>query len=262
MEKLPNTEMLRLAGIMAQDVIGELAVTNSALTLLLHDETVPLETRGKLSLLAEQIRATAGPAKRFLLMAHTQTDLKDTAAEAVDPGESLSELSQLFRRLLPQNINFRMELGSRLWSIRWTRSFEDALITLIVRARDAMPNGGDLLCRVVNIEEIACRSMTGLFLSGDHVLIEVADNGVVIPPAELERFFDPFFVTKGPVSGFGPAKAHQTVSNLNGHIRVKSELGKGTRFFVFVPRELTNAQDIDAFGSRPENLNIENNNGD
>ncbi len=236
MEKLPNTEMLRLAGIMAQDVIGELAISDSVLDLLLHDETVSLEARGKLSLLAEQVRAAAGPAKRFLLMAHTQTELKDTDAEAIDPGEYLSDLSQLFRRLLPQNVSFRMELDSDLWRVLWTRGVDDALITLIVRARDATPNGGELLCRAANIEENTCRSMTGLFLSGDHVLIEVADNGVAIPPAELKRLFDPFFITKGPVSGFGLAKAYRTVKNLKGHIIVKSEGRSGTRFSVFLPR--------------------------
>ena len=160
MEKLPNTEMLRLAGIMAQDVISEVSVADSAIDLLMHDETVPLDVRGKLSLLAEQVRAAAGPAKWLLFIAHTQSELRDTAAETVDPGEYLSDLSQLFRRLLPQNINFRMELNSRLWPVRFARTFDDALITLIVRARDAMPNGGDLLCRAANIDEATCQSMT------------------------------------------------------------------------------------------------------
>ena len=238
MEKLPNSEMLRLAGIMAQDLIGELDVTNSAVGLLLHDQSMPLEARGKLSLLAEQVRAAAWPAKRFLLMAQTQNELTDTGAEPVDPNECLSNLSKLVRRLLPRNINFKMELGSRLWPVRWSRGFDDALITLIVRARDAMPNGGDLLCRAANVDDVACRSMTGLLLSGEHLLIEIADNGVAIPPVQLEQLFDPFFITKGPVSGFGLAKVYRTVKNMNGHISVKSELGNGTRFFVLVPCEL------------------------
>jgi two-component system cell cycle sensor histidine kinase/response regulator CckA len=243
MEKLPDSEMLRLAGFMAQDVIEEVAAAESALALLLHDETVPLDVRGKLSLLGEQVREAALPAQRFLLLAHTQTELKGPGAEAVDPGEYLSDLSQLFRRLCPQNINFRIELDSDLWPVRLTRSFDDALITLIVRARDAMPKGGELLYRAANIEENICRSMTGLCLSGDHVLIEIADSGIAIPPAQLERVFDPFFRTEGPVKGFGLAKAYRTVKNIDGHICAKSERGKGTTFFIFIPRIVT-----DAFG--------------
>jgi signal transduction histidine kinase len=235
MEKLPNTEMLRLAGIMAQDVIGEVEVADSAVNLLMHDETVPLDVRGKLSLLAEQLRSAARPAKWFTLMAHTQQELRDTAAEAVNVGEYLSDLSKLFRAILPQNINFKMELATDLWSARLSRSFDDALVNLVVRARDAMPNGGDLLCRAANIDETTCRSLTGLILSGDYVLIEVADNGVAIPPDELKRFFGPFFITKGPVSDFALAKASRTVTNMGGHIVVKSELRSGTTFSVLLP---------------------------
>src|SRR5262249_1402982 len=106
------------------------------------------------------------------------------------------------------------------------------------KARDAMPNGGALLCRAANVDEATCRSMTGLFLSGDHVLIELADTGVGIPPAHLKRIFDPFGVTNGLVSGFGLAKAYRTIKNVNGHISVKSDVGKGTTFNVFVPRYL------------------------
>jgi two-component system cell cycle sensor histidine kinase/response regulator CckA len=169
-------------------------------------------------------------------MAHTQQELKDGEAPAVNVGEYVSGLSRLFRALLPQKINFKMELGTDLWSARLSRDFEDVLITLIVRARDAMPTGGDLLCRAVNIDEITCRAMTGLYLSGDHVLIEVVDNGIVIPPPQLERVFDPFFITTGPVSGFGLAKAFRTVRNVSGHVRVRSEVSSGTCFSVFVPR--------------------------
>ena len=236
MEKLPTDELLRLAGIMAQDVISEVAVADSAVDLLMHDETVPLEIRGKLSLLTEQLQSAAGRAKSFILMAHTQQELKDGEAPAVNVGEYLADLSRLLRALLPQEINFKMELGADLWSARLSRDFEDALITLIVRARDAMPTGGDLLCRAVNIDEITCRAMTGLYLSGDHVLIEVVDNGIVIPPPQLERVFDPLFITTGPVSGFGLAKAFRTVRNVNGHVSVRSEVRSGTCFSVFVPR--------------------------
>jgi len=236
MERLPADELLRLAGIMAQDVISEAAAADSAVDLLMHDETVPLEVRGKLSLVAEQVRAAAGPAKWFILMAHTQQELKAKETDVVDVGEYLSDLSQLFRRLLPESIDFKMELGTGLWPARLSRNFDDALFTFIVKARDCMPNGGTILYRATNVDEATCRSMTGLFLDGDRVLIEISDNGVGIPPAQLERVFDPFVPTNGPVNGFGLAKAYRTVSNINGHIRVTSEVGKGTTFKVFVPR--------------------------
>ena len=110
------------------------------------------------------------------------------------------------------------------------------MITLTINAREAMPNGGTLRIEATNASEATCQAKSGLFLSGDHVLIEVVDNGVGIPPAHLKRIFDPFVITKGPTCGFGLVKAYGTIKNIDGHITVKSEVGKGTTFSVFVPR--------------------------
>ena len=187
MEKLPTDELLRLAGIMAQDVISEVAVANSAVHLLMHDKTVPLDVRGKLSLLTEQLRSVAGRTKWFILMAHTQPELEDTDAPAVNVGEYLSELYGLFRALLPQNINFKMELGTDLWSARLSQGLSGRPVEFARQVSDAMPNGGTLLCRAANVDEVTCRSMSGLCLFGDYVLVELTDNGIAIPPALLER---------------------------------------------------------------------------
>jgi len=99
-----------------------------------------------------------------------------------------------------------------------------------------MPNGGDLLFRVANVDETAARSISGLCLAGDHVLIEVTDSGVAIPPARLKHIFDPFALTKDPGCGFGLAKVNWTINDTGGHIGVKSEVAKGTTFSALVPR--------------------------
>ncbi|MGC2042762.1 MAG: ATP-binding protein, partial [Pseudolabrys sp.] len=131
----------------------------------------------------------------------------------------------------------QMELATDLWPTKVNvAQFEDAFITRTINAREAMPNGGTLRIEATNATETTCQSKSGLFLSGDHVLIEIVDNGVGIPPAHLKRIFDPFVITKGPTCGFGLAKAYGTIKNIDGHISVKSEVGKGTTFSVFVPR--------------------------
>ena len=76
MEKLSTDELLRWAGKMAQDVMCEVSVADAAIDLLIHDESVSLETRGKLSLLSEQVRQGAAPAKRFILISRTQEDVQ------------------------------------------------------------------------------------------------------------------------------------------------------------------------------------------
>ena len=236
MEKLSPDELLRWAGKMAQDVMCEVSVADAAIDLLIHDESVSLETRGKLSLLSEQVRQGAAPAKRFILISRTQEDV-----QVLNLQDFVSDLSSLVRRLLPDNVDFQVELATDLWPTKVNvAQFEDAFITLTINAREAMPNGGTLRIQATNASEATCRSKSGLFLSGDHVLIEIVDNGVGIPPAHLKRIFDPFVITKGPTCGFGLAKAYGTIKNIDGHISVKSEVGKGTTFSVFVPRYVPN----------------------
>src|SRR6476660_3877347 len=232
MERLPADELLRLAGTMAENLISELAVADSAINLMLHDECVPLGIRGKLSLLSEQVRKAAVPAKWFMMRSRDPG-----AASVVNLNEVLADLVPLLRRLLSQNLHFELDLQTELWPIRANVShLEEAFITLAVRARDAMPNGGTILIRGGNIDEQTSRSITGLSLRGDHVLIEVTDTGFSIPPAEVERIFDPFFITKTPAGGFALAKVYSIIRDAEGHIRVKSDVSKGTAFCILLPR--------------------------
>jgi len=233
MIRFSQDELLRFAARMAQDVISEMAVTDSAIDLLIHDDSVSLETRGKLSLLIEQVRAAAAPAERFIMLSRT----KDNVCMVVDLNDFFSDLSRLLRALLPANIDFKIELASDLWSARVdVGQFEQVFITLFAHARDGMPNGGDLLFRVANVDETTARSISGLCLAGDHVLIEVTDSGVAIPPARLKHIFHPFALTKELGCGFGLAKVYWTIKDTGGHISVKSEVGRGNTFSVLVPR--------------------------
>ena len=232
MERLPADELVRLAGTMAENLISELAVADSAINLMLRDECVPLGIRGKLSLLSEQVRKAAVPAKWFMMRSRDPG-----AADVVNLNEILADLVPLLRRLLSQNLHFELDLQTELWPIRANVShLEEAFITLAVRARDAMPNGGTILIRGRNIDEQTSRSITGLSLRGDHVLIEVTDTGFCIPPGDLERIFDPFFITKTPAGGFALAKVYSIIRDAEGHIRVKSDVSKGTTFCILLPR--------------------------
>jgi two-component system, cell cycle sensor histidine kinase and response regulator CckA len=234
MENLSTDGLLRFAVIMAQDVIGELDVADSAINLMIHDDSVPLEIRGKLSLLVEQVRRAAVPAKRIIMRSHAQGDL---SVCAVHLNEFFVDLSGLFRRLLPQSIALEMNLPSDLWPTRLNAAFfENACITLVARARDVMPGGGTLLIQARNVDERTSRSISQLYLSGDHVLIEITDNGIGIAPGDLERTFDPFFITKTPANGFALAKVYSTIANTGGQIWVKSAVSEGTTFSVLLPR--------------------------
>ena len=139
-----------------------------------------------------------------------------------------------------------MNIASDLWPTRLNIAhFEDACLTLVVRARDVMPNGGRLLIQASNVDEQTSRSISQLCLSGDHVLIELTDSGIGVAPADLERMFDPFFITKTPANGFALAKVYSTIANTGGRICVKSGVSEGTTFSVLVPRYLPEEQRLE-----------------
>jgi two-component system, cell cycle sensor histidine kinase and response regulator CckA len=227
-------ELLHMARSTARNVISELSAADSALNLMMHDESVSLEIRGKLSLLIEQVRQAAVPAKQFIMLSREQNN-----TETVRIGELISDLAPLLRRLLPKTIDFQIEAGTDLWPIRaHVDTLEQALITLFIRARNAMPNEGQLLLKAKNADEMTCRSLTSLRLRGDHVLIEIIDSGFPIPADYLKRIFDPFVITKGPPNGLSLPRAYWAIRDMNGHIIVKSEIGKGTHVHVCMPRLL------------------------
>jgi len=206
--------------------------------LMTHDDSVPLEIRGKLSLLTEQVRRAAVPAKQFIMRSRAQECVR-----IVQLNEILADLSHLFQRLLSQNIALQMNVPPDLWPTRLNISlFENACITLVVRARDAMPSGGTVLIHAENVDERTSRSISGLCLSGDHILVEITDNGIGIASGDLNRIFDPFFITKSPATGFALAKVYSTIANTGGRIWVKSAVSEGTTFSILVPRYVPEEQ--------------------
>ena len=104
------------------------------------------------------------------------------------------------------------------------------LLNLVVNARDAMPEGGDIQIRLapIRLRENNCHS-------GRFVLLEVADTGVGIEEAARRKIFDPFFTTKPNGTGLGLAIVRQIVDNAGGFIRVESQPGHGTTFRIFFP---------------------------
>jgi two-component system, NtrC family, sensor kinase len=104
---------------------------------------------------------------------------------------------------------------------------QQVLINLLVNAIHAMPDGGRLRLRTAN------RDRDGV----QGVEIEVADTGSGIAPEVLDNIFDPFFTTKqSEGTGLGLSISQKLVTRSGGRIRVKSEVGKGTSFYIWVPR--------------------------
>jgi two-component system cell cycle sensor histidine kinase/response regulator CckA len=113
------------------------------------------------------------------------------------------------------------------------------LMNLCLNSRDAMPDGGRLLIKTANVvvKEEDARAHPEAY-PGELVRMRVEDTGHGIPAAILPRVFDPFFTTKGPNkgTGLGLAMIYSIVKQHRGWIECHSQVGKGTRFDLYLPR--------------------------
>jgi signal transduction histidine kinase len=114
-----------------------------------------------------------------------------------------------------------------------------AVLNLALNARDAMPNGGNLVIRTGNVELSADDAGTfdGL-AAGKYVTISISDTGQGIAQPDLPKVFDPFFTTKeiGKGTGLGLSMVYGFVKQSGGHIAIESEQGRGTTVWIYLPQ--------------------------
>lgn len=141
-------------------------------------------------------------------------------------------------RTLPRNIDLQMHLSQGLWPVQVDESStENALLNLIINARDAMAHGGALRVETRNAE--VREGTTDVYQetvdAGRYVQLTVRDTGAGITPEVLEKIFDPFFTTKRATegSGLGLSTVLGFVKQSGGFIDVQSQPGKGARFDIF-----------------------------
>jgi len=161
----------------------------------------------------------------------------------IDVNELLEELAKLLLATFDKKIEIVTKLDAKAWLAFADRGqLSAALLNLAINARDAMLAGGRLTLTTRNVvfgvrEAIA----VGAGYAGDYVEIEIADTGSGIPPAILERIFDPFFSTKdvGKGTGLGLSMVFGFVKQSGGGIKVASEEGRGTTFTIYLPKAET-----------------------
>ncbi|BAZ86269.1 PAS domain S-box protein [Dolichospermum compactum] len=169
-------------------------------------------------------------------------------AKGVEIQYTIIQISDLIRDTIqiaketfsfPQSITFFTDIPPKLWTVSGDKNeLEQVLINLMVNAGHAMPNGGNLSISAENLyisEEM--RRINHYAAVGNYIVITVEDTGTGMPPEILERIFEPFFTTKdiGKGTGLGLSTVLGTIKSHKGFINVDSEVGKGSKFKVFLP---------------------------
>jgi len=168
--------------------------------------------------------------------------------QLVDINLLIGRMPGSFNTLLPQNIQMAYKLDATL-KIKNADPVQitQILINLALNAKDAMPLGGKISfeTRDFFVAEPSAASYPGLS-PGEHVVLEVTDEGDGIAEKDTPHIFEPFFTTKpmGQGTGLGLTNVYHIVKNHNGYVTCTSEPKKGTRFSIFLPATRSEAQVI------------------
>ncbi|MBD2747098.1 response regulator [Microvirga sp. BT688] len=151
----------------------------------------------------------------------------------------LSNMADLMHRTLGGRIGVNTLLGKDLWpAMADPNQIELAVLNLAVNARDAMPDGGQVVLQTENIAADDPQRPKMLTLSTDAVRIRVQDTGVGMSQEVLMRATEPFFTTKGPGqgTGLGLAQVYGMIKQIGGDMHIASEPGQGTTVDLYLPK--------------------------
>ncbi|KPA97723.1 MULTISPECIES: response regulator [Pseudomonas] len=178
----------------------------------------------------------AGLTHRLLAFSRRQS----LDSKPVDMNELVRSMGELLHRSLDESIELRMNLAEALWTAEADpNQLESALLNLVINARDAMPDGGQLLVSTSNQTlDLAFTQTQGHLEPGDYVLLQVRDTGCGMPESIISRVFDPFFTTKpiGQGTGLGLSMIYGFSKQSHGHVCIDSHVGQGTSVNLYLPR--------------------------
>ncbi len=240
-ERYRQTQKLEALGTLAGGIAHDL---NNILTpILAYSELGKMQTVGnnelhtKFETIESCSRRAADLIRRILSFSRKQ----EIDVQPLDLRQLIQEFTKMLRRLIREDITLSVALPEKLWTVLVDRSqMEQVLMNLVVNARDAMENGGELRISAENTS-VAAHSLYDVDLReicGDFVVLTVSDQGCGIDAKKIAMVFDPFFTTKevGKGTGLGLATVHGIVAQHDGHIFVESEEGKGSNFKIFLPK--------------------------
>ncbi len=168
----------------------------------------------------------------------------------------VKDLQKMLRRLIGEHIELLTQAEQTAAYVKADPGqIEQVIMNLVVNARDAMPRGGRLVIQTASVHLDATYAREHVDVApGDYVMIAVHDNGTGMDETIKAHIFEPFFTTKARArgTGLGLSTVYGIVKQSGGSIQVKSELGKGTSFEIYLPR--VHGKDESAIGPSAANV--------
>jgi PAS domain S-box-containing protein len=226
----------RLAGGVAHDFNNLLSVIIGWTEMAMADLPEGHPIRPSLKEVLSAGQGATGLTRQLLAFSRQQV----VEPTLFNPNDLVVEMDKMLRRLLGEDIEFMTRTDPELGTVKMDRGqLEQVLMNLVVNARDAMPEGGELTIGTANVvldAEDPQRHAT--VTPGDYVMLAVSDSGMGMSEEVKTHIFEPFFTTKerGKGTGLGLATCYGIVKQAGGDIVVHSEAGFGTTVKIYLPR--------------------------
>ena len=225
----------RLAGGVAHDFNNLLVVINGYCHLLLKELAATNPQRETIKeILAAGERATELTRQ---LLAYSRKQILHP--QSFDLNQVVTGLQPMLARLVGEDVEVQLSLDTGISEVfADPHQMEQIVMNLVVNARDAMPDGGQITIRTAEVEwnESAARLHPGAG-AGCYVMLAVSDTGVGMNEETRRHIFEPFFTTKeiGRGTGLGLSTVQGIVSQSGGCVEVQSQPGRGATFRVYLP---------------------------
>jgi PAS domain S-box-containing protein len=224
----------QLAGGIAHDFNNFLMIIMLYAQMLQRIENIPPDAVP----LAETICSESQRAAQLVQQILDFSRRSAMETQPVDLVSFVEEAIGILQKALPENVQLLTDVGGGKYIVNADPTrIQQVVMNLVLNARDAMPEGGDLRIALSEVtvragEEPPLREMP----PGEWVCLSVADTGTGMTDEVLSHLFEPFFTTKGPKgTGLGLAQVYGIVHQHGGHIDVDTKLGQGTTFYIYLP---------------------------
>ncbi len=227
----------QLAGGIAHDFNNLLTAIRLNTDELLGRHPIGDPSYPELQKINQTVSRATGLVRKLLAFSRKQT----LRTVVLDVSNTLSDITHLLQDVLVERVKLKVIHGRGLMPIQADKGqLETVLMNLCVNARDAMleKSGGTItLQSSKTIDQELAEQGIELRKKGGYVRFDVTDTGTGMDKETQEKIFEPFFTTKeqGKGTGLGLATVYGIVQQSGGHLRVKSKLGVGTTFSVYIP---------------------------